>query len=432
MQKKFLIVNIFLLLFCMVFAINISAAELYINTNPIDSKVFIDGILVGKSPIRMKIKEKRSIYIGIVKDGYKKLDETITLADKRIINLHYDLTPDKIELIFRDKGKIINICGMPVGETPAILYNVPNGMYEIVKNDNSYEINPAGYKYAIRSTVVESIYSGGMLSLFLLGMNNTQKSGDNVGAAVTGFGSVIMSTILGYDILKLFKIIIASERAKNEIKTIKYKPYEKKDDRVLFTQGVSLLGQKNYNQAIEKFSMLTKLYSDSQYVPISYYELGLAYYNLKDYRAASDVLYEFLHKYPVYEVYQYAFYYYIDSMVKLNEYERAFVAYNKYKPTVIEDESGLMYKKYFNVLVKLYNKDRTNYKEILKDILNYIDYYTEEYSNSSAYPEIMVKKAEILYRYVNRKKGQRLIEDLQRIYGKDKKIIKELENIIRK
>jgi len=432
LHKSLLKIFVLLVFLFAIYTISALGVELYINTNPIDSIVYIDGNIVGNTPIRFKIDGRKSIYINVFKDGYKKLEKTIILDKKQVLNLHYDLVPDKIELIIKDKGKVINICGTPVGETPAVLYNVPNGMYEIIQKEKSYDINPAGYKYAIRSTVIESLYSGGMLTLFLIGMGELKNHGDEVGVTVTGFGSVVTGAILGYDLVKLFKLKINKEKAKIELKQIKYKPYDIKDDRVLFTDGVGLLGQKNYKAAIEKFSLLTKLYVDSQYVPISYYELGLCYYNLKDYSSAINVLRDFIQKYPIYEVYQYAFYYYLDSLIKLKKYERAYSNYIDYRPLIIEDESGRLYKMYFNSLIKLYKNNRIQYKEILYDIIKYADYYLKEYSNGSAYLDIMIFKAKILFKYIDRRKGLKLIEKLKQIYGNDREIMEKVESIVKK
>ena len=423
---------VILILMFFVYILNLYATEIYVNTNPINSKVYINGQIIGNTPVRTKIKGEKKIDIDIKKDGYKTLQKIVVINGERVLNFHFDLAPDKIQLILNDKGKIVNICGMPVGETPAILYNVPNGMYEIKKNKKSYDINPAGYKYAIRSTAIESVYSGGMLTLFLLKMNDLKNKGDDVGTAVTSFGSVIMGAVLSYDLLKLLKLRIIKEKARVEVKKIKFKPYQMKDDRILFTEGVSLLGQKRYKNAIEKFSLLTKIYEDSQYVPISYYELGFCYYNLKNYYSTINILNDFLNKYPIYEVYQYAFYYYLNSLIKLKKYSWALIDYQSFKPLIIEDESGTLYKMYYSMLIELYKNNMNNYKRMPYDILKYLNYFLKKYSNSSAFPEIMVLKAELLYRYISKNRGLKVIEEIKRIYGKDQKIMKKLESIVGK
>lgn len=413
-------------------SLDLQAKEIFINTNPINSRVLVDSKIIGRTPVRIKIEDREKIEIQIKKEGYKVLKKSVILKDKDLLNLHFDLVPAKIEITFKEDGKVINICGLPVGETPAVLYNIPNGVYKIEKNNNGYNINPAEYKYAIRSTAIESIYSGGFLTLFLLGMNDLNNKGNTVGTNTLGLGSAIMGCVLGYDLMKILKLKISEEKNRIEVKKIRIKPYQKNDDKLLFTEGVGFIGQKKYGRAIEKFSLLTKLYDDSQYIPISYYELGYCYYNLKNYRSAALHLRKFLYNYPIYEMYQYAFYYYLDSLTKIEKYNQAYKDYQDFKPSYIDDESGSLYKMYFNSLIDLYTQNESVYRVIPYDIVRYIDHYLKKYPSSRILPNIMMLKAKVLYKYLDRKEGLNVLNKIKLIYGKDQKIMKQIESFVEK
>ncbi len=427
-----ILVSFTFLYFCQ--SSKIKASEIFINSNPIKARIFIDGEPIGYTPVRLILKPGIDYSLEIQKDGYKVVKKTVRLKKKGSENIYIELFPDKIEIVLKEKGKIINICGEPVGKTPAVLYNIPNGVYKIEKDKNSYSINPALYSQSIRSSIVESIYVGGLATILLYKAVESEKKGDYAYSAVFNVGAVISGIILGYDIFKILKLKVAENKNEVEVKKIKIRPYSVKEDRDLFSAGIRLIGEKNYSLALEKFFKLVKLYDESQYVPISYYEIGYCYYNLKDYKKAERYFRTFVYQYPIYEMYPYGFYYYMKSLVERGQFNLAVKEFFRYAPEMLDDESGRLYEMYYSLLEYLWSEeglDEGAKRRVAKKILEYVNYYIEKYKGNPKTADIMLIRGKILYKYLDVSEGKRYLNNMLKLYKNDRKIIDELERLLK-
>ena len=415
-MRKFIILLILIIFLPCFYA---GASELFVNSNPIRANVEINGAIVGRTPVRIILQPLTEYKLKIYREGYKKIEKSIKLQKNEVKNIFLELAPDKIEIVLKDEGKIVEVCGDPIGKTPAIVYNIPNGVYRLEKTDKYYKINPALYSYSIRSSIIESIYMGGMLTFLLLKSNEARNNGDSVYSTAFNIGALLASSILGYDLYKIFKLKMAEEKNISELKKAKIRPYSMKKDRELFSDGVRFIGEGKYRNAIEKFSLIINLYEDSQYVPVSYYELGYSYFMLNDFKNSEKYFRTYLYEYPSYEMYSFGFYYYIESLVKNKKYLLAAREFFDYSPEVLDDDSGKLYELYYGMIAPIAKKvKREDRIKLANKMIKYLDYFLDKYKGSSYQKEIMIMKGKLIYRYINRDRGLLYLKKVKELYPK--------------
>ncbi|MFW6137647.1 MAG: PEGA domain-containing protein [Spirochaetota bacterium] len=391
------------------------AGELYINTHPVGADVSINGQNVGKTPLRLKQMRQSHIQLDIHKQGYIPVKERVGLEDKRIQRVFYQLSHQNIALVLNQKNKHVYINRTRVGETPIIIRNVPDGVYQMNSIDQNIFISSSN-KGLRRSTATETLFTAGLFLASIGALHYSNQQGNAADAYAMSFSSLIFGSLLGYNLLKLGKINSEMEQQHISMTGLKVEPYTGENDEEIFSSAMELLGKEQWEQAASKLRRLIGEYPNSQYVPIGTYKLGGCYYQMDQPSRALDYYREFVHQYPVYELFGYGVYYLIDLSLEMENPQLALAHYENLKPVFLDDASGQIYNMYYKVLEKLYVQTGSKNDYLLEDLLRELEAFLDKYRDSPAYSSVYKLKAELLYHYLDREKGLRMLRELEQTY----------------
>ncbi len=404
--------------------------ELFINTDPINAEVYIKGDKRGKTPLRLNDINKNKIKLRIEKQGYEPIQQEVKISGEKRKLLFYTLSSLNIQIVISEKNQNVYINEKNVGETPIEINNLPAGTYLIERKDNGISLSNKGSRDLKRTIRIETLFSAGFFGLSLAGMMYNQKEESKLAPDPMRFTSLIFGGLLGYNLLKLYKRNTGIKKNLANITAIEVERFRADSSRHYFTDGMELIGREQWDEALLKFNFLINFFPDSGYTPISVYEIGYCYYQMGSYQKAIEYFRRFVYDYPIYELFYYGVYNLIDLELSQGEAYRALADYNALKPVYLEDESGELYKDYYRILVTLYQETGESEKSILTKLYNELDSFLENNRDSSSYPDIYLLKGKLLYNYLDREEGLRILNDIKEKYNYDQSIISELESTL--
>jgi tetratricopeptide (TPR) repeat protein len=405
--------------------------ELFISTDPVEADVFINGAEAGKTPMRLRNFTQDSVELQIKKNSYVDVKEEITLSGERRELIFYALAPENLQITFHQKDQNIYINDEPAGKTPLSIGNLPSGTYRIEKTDDGIAFSNEMYKYLKRATLTETLFTAGIMGLSAAGAIIYSRRGSHEPQTyVLGISSAVFGGLFGYNLLKLSKINTIHRKEVEGLEAINVETFRRETARDLFSTGMEMLGNENYDEALTKFSFVVNVFSDSEYAAISMYEIGYCYYMKENYDKATEYFRRFVYEYPIYELFNYGAYYLLDIALESGQFERALADYNNLRPIYLEDETGSLQIEFYRVLTGLYDKTGSSHDYILSDLLAELDYFLENMKDSSAYPDIYLRKGKLLFEHLQRDEGERILNDIKEKYNFDKNLTREADIIL--
>jgi tetratricopeptide (TPR) repeat protein len=405
--------------------------EIFISTDPVEADVFINGSEAGKTPVRLRNFKEDTIELRITKSGFVDINEEITLSKQRRELLFYALAPENLEITFHQKEQNIYVNDEPAGKTPLSIGNLPSGTYRIEKTEDGISFSNEKFKYLKRATLTETLFTAGFMALSFAGtvIYSVQ---DHPGpqAPILGLSTAVFGGLFGYNLLKLSKINTIFKTEVDDIKAINVETFRRETARDLFSTGMEMLGNENYDEALTKFSFVVNVFSDSEYAAISMYEMGYCYYMKENYAKATEYFRRFVYEYPIYELFNYGVYYLLDIALSSGQFEHAVVDYNKLRPVYLEDESGSLQIEFYRILTELFSQTGETHDYILSDLLTELDFYLENMKDSTAYPDIYMRKGRLLFEHLQRDEGERILNDIKEKYNYDKNLMREVDIIL--
>jgi len=409
---------------------NINKINLYINSDPLKAEVIINGELMGKTPIRITISEFKELNVQIHKQGYVPLKETIKLKGERKEVFFFRLFPLTMSLVFPQQGEELYIDSIPSGKTPLIIKNLPDGTYEMKKNLEGIFISRAKQRELVRNSLVEALFCAGLGGVSFYGKEYYEERRKQIESHTLGFSSFIFGLLTGYNLFKMYKAILKNREGEKSFHTIKVEPYRAEEAKEYFTKGMEFLGRKEWEKAGTRFNLVITLFSESEFVPVSMYELGYCNYKLGKLSEAGEILKRFLSEYPVFEFFPYALYYLLLTRMEQGEALQAIQDYQSVRPVFLEDPGGDLQRDFFDLFIRLYEKTGSKNRYILEDLLLELDYFLQQNPDSPAYSRIYFMKGTLLFRYLDREKGLEVFSDIEEKYIDDKELISEMEKLI--
>ncbi len=407
------------------------SSEIFIHSDPIGAEVYLGDERIGKTPLRLRNVEEGTFILSIEKDGFQRVRDEVTLREnERTKLLFYDLFPLSIDFILHHENRDVYINGVLAGKSPLIIKNIPPGTYDMSSDNGAISISGAEYRRMKKATVFETVFATGLFAASIAGSLTSDRNDTSPQAYALRISPFIAGGILGYDLLKLCKLRTGLRRDRKMMKGIEVVPWRGEMDRDLLTEGVELIGEESWREAIGKFNLLVNLYPDSQYVPLSLYEMGYSYYRMEEYGKAKDYFRRFIHEYPVYEFYSYGAYYLIDAERTMGNYSAALGEYESLRPLYLDDVMGEIYGLYYNLFVDLYEKTGSANPQPLGDLIDELDYFMEQYGDSLLYPDILFLKGKLLYKYLDRDGGIDIFNEIGESFSYRKEIMLEMEAIL--
>jgi tetratricopeptide (TPR) repeat protein len=407
------------------------AKELFINSDPLNAEVYLGDDLIGKTPLRLgSVDEQNLKTLRIVKKGYEEVEMDIELDDSRSQLVYYTLYSPFVDLILAQREKDVFLNEVSAGKSPLIIKNIPNGIYQIESDENRITITNAEFERVKKTTLWETI-STGLLFAGSLGASICYGNKDDQEIAdLFLFSTVIFGGLLGYNLLKLGKIGLDEKRDRVEMSAIEISRMSLEADRDMFTDAMEYVGKEYWDDALAKFKLLVNLYPDSQYVPLGLYQIGSIYYSMGEYEQAARYLRSFVYEYPVPEFYAFAVHGLIDAELRRENPSAALGHYESLRPVYIDDPSGTLYQKYYDMFIRLYEENGSRNELILIDLLSEFDNFLNRYGGTYFYPDVLLLKGKLLYAYVDRDGGIELLNELKSDFSERGDIISEVDSIL--
>jgi len=426
-MKKFVILLIILIFL----SHTLFAKDLFVSTEPINAAVYVGGDMVGRSPLRIGALQKNStLSLRILKSGYEEVEMEVELDDKRTQLFYLTLYTPNVDFILSQRDKDVYVNEVNAGKSPLVLKNLPNGTYSFESDQERITISNAEYA-RMRKTTQWEIASSAFLFGASLGGGIYLKNDDNVKSGdLLLLSSAIFGGILGYNLLKLWKINLNEKRDRAEMNAIEISEISIEADRDMFTNAMEYVGKEYWDDALGKFKLLVSLYPDSQYVPLSLYQTGSIYYSNGEFQKASIQFQSFVYDYPLFEFYTFAVHDLIDSELRLGNTAKALSHYESLRPIYIDDPSGTLYSKYYDLLVGLYEESGRGNKQLLLDLEGELDYFLDSYADTYFYPDILLLKGRMLYEYLGRDEGLVLLQSLKEEFSKRQEILDQVDEIL--
>ena len=102
----------------------------------------------------------------------------------------------------------------------------------------------------------------------------------------------------------------------------------------------------------------------------------------------------------------------LDLELASGDVNQALQDFNILKPVHLDDSSGDLHKDYFRILETIYKRMDAPDGSILLALNDEIAYFLEKNKNSSSYPEIYLLHGKIMYNYLDREEGVRILNEL--------------------
>jgi tetratricopeptide (TPR) repeat protein len=402
--------------------------EIFINTDPIRAEVYIDGEKVGLTPLRIHGNEE-SYRVRIEKEGYDILKNQIRTSEKRRNHVFMALQPLNLKVVFTQKNQNVWINNRSVGNTPIEIKNLPAGSYQLEKNKEGISISNRGSRDQRRLVVLETLFSTGFFGLSITGKIYFDNHGDEKASQAMNTATFIFGGLLAYNLLKLQKVQRKVKQDLRDLTVIEVEEFRADSARSYFTSGMELVGREQWEDAIPKFNFVLNMFPDSSYNPITVFEIGYCYYQLEDYKKAVEYFRLFVHQYPIYELFPYGVFYLLDSELAGGMVQEAYTELGSLRPVYFDDESGQLFKDFSRIYVRLYEETGREDQTLIEELQDEIDLFLEAAEESSVYPEILLLKGKLLYKYLDREEGIRILSEVRKKYGYDKDLMKELEAV---
>jgi tetratricopeptide (TPR) repeat protein len=420
----FLVVIIF-------FSQTVFAKELFISSEPINAAVYIGDELVGYTPLRLGgVNEETLASLRMVKPGYEEVEAAVELDGERTQLLYYTLYSPNVDFILSQRDKEVFLNEVNAGNSPLVVKNIPNGIYAFDSDRERITITNAEYARLRKTTRWEAI-SSAVLFGSSLGGGIYYKNDDNEKAGdLLLLSSAIFAGLFGYNLLKLWKLNLDEKRDRAEMSAIEISHMSIEADRDMFTNAMEYVGKEYWDDALGKFKLLVSLYPDSQYVPLSLYQMGTIHYNRGEFQKASSDFRSFVYDYPIFEFYAFAVHGLIDSEIQRGNVSTALSHYESLRPIYIEDPSGTLSSRYYDLMVQLYEESGRGNEQIISDLLGELDYFLTKYSDTYFYPDVALLKGLLLYEYLNREQGVALLNALKNEYSQRQEILEQVDVIL--
>lgn len=308
--------------------------------------------------------------------------------------------------------------------------NLPPGTYEIEKGPTSISISSKSQRDLRRSTGIEAAFAAGLTGLCVGGSLYFSGNGQESEAQALGVSAVIFGGILGYNLLKMLKIDVGHRKAIKKLAVVEVEAYDRKGPLDYFSEGMERIGREKWGDALESFLRVSNVYPDAQVVPFSVYEAGYCYHKLGDPGKAIQYFRKFVYEYPIYELFPYGVYYLLETEMASGAASAALEDYQALRPVRLEDDSGVLCKDFYRVLEKLYIETGRSNGVILSDLLVELDAFLAESRDSPAVGEVSLLKGKLLYSYIDREEGQKLLKDLRQRYRADAYITGEIDRTL--
>ena len=426
MIKKMLVSILLLFFFCWTGY----GYDLFINSEPIHAAVYSGGMLLGKTPLRLRGSEGERYTLTIKKNGFEDVvDEIIIRGSEERIRF-YPLSPVNISMVLNQKSKDVYINEVKAGETPLIVANMPSGTYRIESEERVITIENSEYLHTMRTAVTETIFSGALLGSSIAGIAFCNGINDTMNAHAFGFVTVLFGALLGYNLLKLSKLSIETRMDRTAMSGMEIRKYTGTDDRDTFAAGMEYIGREQWEEAVKRFIILINLYEDSHFVPVSYYEAGYSYFQMGNYPKALQYMGDFVYDYPIYELFGYGVQYLLNIQLRLGKPEKALEVYNNLRPISIDDESGLLHEEYYETMETIFRETGETNRYILEDLLAELDRYLESFPDSERYSEILLMKGKLLYQWLDPEEGLLIFKEIGEKYSYNQNLKREMERII--
>jgi tetratricopeptide (TPR) repeat protein len=426
MKKCVILLIIFLFL-----SQRLIAKDLFISTDPINAAVYVGDDLLGRSPLRIGSLEANStMSLRIVKSGYEEVEMEVELDDKRTQLLYLTLYTPNVDFILSQRGKAVYVNDVNAGESPLVLQNLPNGTYSFESDQERITISNAEFARMKKTTKWEIassafLFGGTLAGGIYMKNNDNGNSGD-----LFLLSSAIFGGILGYNLLKLWKINLNEKRDRAEMNAIEISEISVDADRDMFTNAMEYMGKEYWDDALGKFKLLVSLYPDSQYVPMSLYQTGTIHFKNEEYEKASTQFQRFVYDYPVIEFYTFAVYDLIESELRLGNASEALGHYESLRPIYIDDPSGTLHYSYYELLVNLFEETDSQRTQILLDLKNELDHFLNTYADTYFYPDVLLLKGRLLYEHLDRDEGLALLQSLTEEFSQRQEILDQVEELL--
>jgi tetratricopeptide (TPR) repeat protein len=405
-------------------------AEVFINTDPIGAEVTVGKVKAGTTPLRIANYEGSALELQVVKNGYVPLSVRENLGEERRKLVFFTLSAVDLRLSLEQKGFDVFINDRKAGRTPLSLDNLPAGTYELEKSEKGISISNTSYQALRRATRFETIFSGGLAGLSLAGNLYFGSKGLKEEAQTLGISTVIFGGVLTYNLLKLAKLNTNYRKAMKRLGAVEVESLDKKGPQDYFSSGMELVGRESWEEALANFLRVANLFPDSQTVPISVYEAGYCYFKLENREKAAEYFRRFVYTCPIYELFPYGVYYLLESELAGGNASKALEDYDALRPVRLEDSSGVLHRDYARVLETLYRETGGGKPDILRDLIAELDAYGARYPGSAAAPELAVLKGRLIYAYLDKTEGARMLNELRQRYRGEKNIPGEVEKIL--
>jgi tetratricopeptide (TPR) repeat protein len=272
--------------------------------------------------------------------------------------------------------------------------------------------------------------ASGLLGFSLAGMAYyTEKDNETLYRPLK-VSSLIFGGLLGYNLLKLYKINTEIKQNLANMTVIEVEKFRADSARHYFSSGMEMIGKEEYNDALLKFNFVVNVFPDSGYTPISIYEIGYCHYQMGNVQKAIEYFRRFVFDYPIYELFPYGVYYLLDLELASGDVNQALKDFTVLKPVHLDDASGDLHRDYFRILETIYKRMDEPDISILLPLNDEIAYFLEKNKNSSSYPEIYLLHGKMLYDYIDREEGIRILNDVRKTYNYDQELMKELDSIL--
>jgi len=408
------------------------AGEIFINSDPLGAEVYLEGKSIGKTPLRLVNRERNTLNLSIVKNGFKSVQDEVRLeGNERSKLLFYKLLPLTIDFIVYQENRDVYINGVLAGRSPLVIKNIQPGNYDISNKDNAIYLYSGTYDKLKKTTIYEGLFATGLFIASIAGSITIDRNKASPLEYSLRISPFIAGGILTYDILKLCKLRTEIRRDQKTLKGIEVVPWGGEVDRELFTAGVELIGEESWEKAIGKFKLLVSMYPDSRYVPLCIYEIGYSYYHQKEYQRAMEYFEKFLYQYPVYEFFSYGVYYLMETYRKMGNHQEALRIYDNLKPLYLDDVTGEIYKLYYQLFTDLYENTGRQKLLLLEDFLGELDHFMVQYKDSLYYPDILFLKGKLLYYYLDRDGGVDIFNKIWENYNYRKELLLEMEAVLK-
>lgn len=411
----------FILLFFIFFTIIIQAQELsfdylFINSHPIKAKVIIDGIDKGiLTPCVIKNISSIQKNITIKKDGYT--ERVIKISEIKSKSIDVNLMTESIALFLPENNSYSIENSLIQG--PVYVSNLKKGIYKInrtnkniiLKKQSNFLPSEIALATALGISTTYMFISIGLKEFYDFKSNSATSDFDtrhynlvSRGFDISKYVSISITSILALALtgIVITDISIKNKNVKDKIVIETRRDFEQ--EKTLYESAVKLLANGEIERSNKVLQSLVLMYPDSEFAPLSFYQLGQNFYLLKDYKNALLNWEIFIKDYPIAKYYDYVIkniseiYYtngdietaityinkilftedilerevvysfkaklFMESYLKTEDIEKFKLAENQYLSLIDNYKNSENLEFYFSMLVKLYKKSSDTEKLI--------------------------------------------------------------------